>query len=410
MKPYIYILIMCIIGSILLTETSNASICDQKESIVFFGNGVKMLKKNADDSKKIIKNRLMMVLPPEEFELLGFDIAYNDTHGLPLDLLESSVQLLSGNIRGFWHFLLRLAPVPDWFTDKFILLSSMLDYSALVTTDSLKDHVTKYKSAIAEGKKIILVGHSQGNMFGNQAYNLLDSHERLSFGMVAVANVDNNVLGNATAEATYTTLIDDRVISALIAIQLNLPTSPMDPNTENLTVSEDAWGHSFIDSYMVKGSVSETQITGDVLTALYNLPEPYQLVEPGVITVALTWGSAPDIDLHVYEPNGTHVYWINMQGISGSLDRDDRSHYGPEHYHVPSCDTLEGGLYEIALDYFEGDYPEIATVQIEAGLLSRTIEIPMASEDYGYSSWPVRIANIRVMNDESGGYKFEIYE
>ena len=99
-----------------------------------------------------------------------------------------------------------------------------------------------------------------------------------------------------------------------------------------------------------------------------------------------------------------------MQDISGSLDRDDRSHYGPEHYHVPSCDTLERGLYEIALDYFEGDYPEIATVQIEAGLLSRTIEIPMSSEDYGSSYWPVQIANIRVQEDESGGYEFEIYE
>jgi hypothetical protein len=410
MKFFYCLLISFFVGSMLLAETSYASICDEKETVIFFGNGIKSIKKDAFKSKEFIKKNLRTKLSPEEFELLGFDLAYNGTHTLPLDLLESSVQVLSGNIRGFWHFLLRLAPVPDWFTDKFILLSSVLDYSALVTTDSLKDHVTKYKSAIAEGKKIILVAHSQGNMFGNQAYNLLDSHERLSFGMVAVANVDNNVLGNATAEATYTTLIDDRVISALIAIQLNLPTSPMNPNTENLTVSEDAWGHSFIDSYMVKGSVSETQITGDILTALYNLPEPYQLVEPGVITVALTWGSAPDIDLHVYEPNGTHVYWINMQGISGSLDRDDRSHYGPEHYHVPSCDTLERGLYEIALDYFKGDYPEIATVQIEAGLLSRTIEIPMSSEDYGSSSWPVRIANIRVMNDESGGYKFEIYE
>jgi hypothetical protein len=247
-------------------------------------------------------------------------------------------------------------------------------------------------------------------MFGNQAYNLLAPNEKLSFGMVSVANVDNNVLGDSTAGATYTTLKNDKFILGLIAAQLGLPTSPMFPNTENLPDSGDSWGHSFIGSYMVPESKSETQITGDIIAALGSLYTPYQLVEPGVITVSLTWGSAPDIDLHVYEPNGTHVYWINMQGISGSLDRDDRSHNGPEHYHVPSCDTLERGLYEIALDYFKGDYPEIATVQIEAGLLSRTIEIPMASEDYGYSSWPVRIANIRVMNDESGGYEFEIYE
>ena len=410
MKIYVCILITCLFGGLLLSDTSFASICDEKETVVFFGNGVKTLEDDAYDSQNIIKDELEKYLPPEEFELLGFDLAYNDTHTLPLDLLESSVQILTGNISGFWRFFWKLAPVPDWFAEKFILLSSVLDYSALLTTDSLAKHVSSYKTAISEGKKIILVAHSQGNLFGNQAYKILSTSEKRSFGMVSVANADNNVLGNYTEQAVYTTLIDDRAILKLIDLQLHLPTSPMSPNTENLTVSEDPWGHSFIDSYMVEGSVSETQITGDIITALGSLYTPYQLVEPGVITVSLTWGPAPDIDLHVYEPSGTHVYWINMQGISGSLDRDDRSHYGPEHYHVPSCDTLERGLYEIALDYFEGDYPEIATVQIEAGLLSRTFEIPMSSEDYGSSYWPVQIADIRVMNNESGGYEFEIYE
>ncbi len=410
MKIYACILITCLFGGLLLTKTGNASICDEKETIVFFGNGVKTLEDDAYDSQNIIKDQLEKYLPPEEFELLGFDLAYNDTHTLPLDLLESSVQYLTGNISGFWRFFWKLVPVPDWFTDKFILLSSVLDSSALVTTDSLKDHVTKYKTAIAEGKKVLLVAHSQGNFFGNQAFDLLKINEKLSFGMVSVANVDNNVLGNTTAGATYTTLIDDRVISTLIAIQLNLPTSPMSPNTENLTASEDFWGHLFIDSYMVEGSVSEMQVTGDILTTLYNLPEPYQLVEPGVITVSLTWGHAPDIDLHVYEPNGTQVCWYNMDGPSGSLDRDDRSYNGPEHYHVPTCETLEKGIYEIALDYFKGTTPDIATVQIEAGLLSRTYEIPMSSEDYGSSSWPVRVADIWVKGDESGGYEFEIFE
>jgi len=349
-------------------------------------------------------------LPPEEFALLGFDIAYNDTHGLPLDLLESTFQILSGNTSRFWRLLFRLEIIPDWFSDKMLLLSTALDNSSLVTTDSLSKHLTTYKNAIDEGKKIILVAHSQGNLFGNQAHSLLNSQEKQSFGMVSVANVDNNVLGNTTAEAAYTTLIDDKVISALIAIQLNLPTSPMNPNTENLTASENPWGHSFIGSYMVAGSVSETQITGDILTVLDNLTTPYQTVKPGIITVSLTWGDAPDIDLHVYEPNGTHVSFFNMQGISGALDRDDRSRYGPEHYHVPTCDTLEEGIYEIALDYFKGDVPEIATIQIEAGQLVRTFQVSMSSSYFGSDWYPVQVANIRVLEDEYSGYDFEIFE
>ena len=410
MKFFYCLLISFFVGSMLLAETSHASICDEKETIIFFGNGIKSIKKDAFKSKEYIKKNLKTKLPPEEFELIEFDIAYNGTHTLPLDLLESSVQVLSGNISGFWRFFSKLVPAPDWFSEKLIFLSSAIDYSALVTTDSLRDHMAKYKAAIAEGKKVLLVAHSQGNLFGNQAYKLLTPGEQSSFGMVSIANVDNNVLGNTTAGAKYTTLTDDKVISALITLQLNLPTSPMNPNTENLAASEDAWGHLFVESYMVDGSVSQMQITEDILTTLGNLPEPYQLVEPGIITVSLTWGPAQDIDLHTYEPNGMHVSWMYMQGISGSLDRDDRSYNGPEHYHVPSCETLEKGMYEIALDYFKGTTPDIATVQIDAGLLSRTYEVPMDSEYYGTSSYPERVANIWVKDDGKGGFEFEIFQ
>src|SRR6056300_420165 len=112
MKVYAYILISCLLGGLLLSDSSFASICDKKETIVFFGNGIRTLEDDAYDSQTIIKNQLEKYLPPEEFDLLGFDVAYNRTHTLPLDLLESSTQVLSGNIKGFWHFFWKLAPVP----------------------------------------------------------------------------------------------------------------------------------------------------------------------------------------------------------------------------------------------------------------------------------------------------------
>jgi hypothetical protein len=407
MKLFIYTLISCLFGALLLAETCTASICDTKETIVFYGNGIKSLKKNAYDSRKIIKQRLKAALTPEEFEILGFDVSYNDSHGLPLDLLESSIQMLTGNTSRFWRFFWGLEIMPDWFADKLILMSTALDKSALVTTDSLKNHVTNYKTKIAEGKKVILVAHSQGNLFGNQAYSLLNSREKQSFGMVSVANVDNNVIG---ADSPYTTLQNDKVIFTLIAAQVALPSKPLPPNTENLTDSGDALSHFFIESYMVEGSNSDKQVTDDIIAVLGSLTKPLQIVKSGVIAVSLSWGSEPDVDLHVYEPNGMQVFWNNLQGYSGTLDRDDRTGYGPEHYSVPSCETLENGIYHVALDYFKGDGPELATLQIEAGLLVRTYEIAMPSEYYGSTNYPELIASILVKNGENGGYDFEIYE
>lgn len=410
MKLFLYIFLACIIGGLLLTETSSASICDKKDTVIFFGNGVKSLKKEAFKAKELIKKHLKAELPPEEFGMLGFDVSYNRTHTLPLDLLESTIQILTGNTSRFWRLLFGLEIIPDWFAEKFILLATLLDKSSLVTTDSLKDHVNTYQTAIAEGKKVLLVAHSQGNLFGNQAYSLLSGSERQSFGMVAVANVDSNVLGNGSDEAPYITLTDDKVILALIAAQIVLPSRPMTPNTENLVGSEDLLGHYFMQSYMAEGSESGRQITSDILAVLNSLAPPSPIVRPGVITVSLTWGPAPDVDLHVYEPDSTHVYWYNLQGVSGTLDRDDRSGWGPEHYHVPDCASLREGVYHIGLDYFEGDEPETAILQVEAGLLSQTFEVPMPSAYYGTQTNPRLVANILVQNSENNGYEFEIFK
>jgi len=410
MKKIIYMLISCFIGSIFLTGISFASICDSKETIIFFGNGVKSIKKDAFKAKESIKKSLKAELPTEEFELLDFKLSYNDTHGLPLDLLESTIQILTGNTSRFWRFLFGLEIIPDWFSDKFILLSAVLDKSALVTTDSLKDHVSTYTTKIAEGKKILLVAHSQGNLFGNQAYNLLDADERLSFAMVSVANADNTVLDNSSSGAPYTTLVNDKVIQAIIAAQILLPTKPMEPNTANLVDSDDPLQHNFINTYMAAGSVSNAGVMVDIVTALDSLITPQQVVDSGVITVALNWGAAPDVDLHVYEPNGAHVYWYNLEGISGTLDKDDTSRFGPEHYRVLTCDKVEEGGYHIALDYYKGDYPEVAILQIDAGLVSRTIEIPMGSDIYGTPNYPRQVANIWAHKTEDNGYEFLIYE
>jgi len=281
-----------------------------------------------------------------------------------------------------------------------------VDRVALVTTDSLADQVNDYMKQIKEGKKILLVAHSQGNFFGNQAYGVLNSTAKQSFGIVSVANPDSSV-GDG---GPYTTLEEDEVIEYIKWVKdlIGLPV-PMKPNLTNSPVElPDEKGHAFINAYMVAGSNSDQKITNDMISVLDKLTVPRQLLEPGVITVTLLWEGATDIDLHVYEPNGSHVYWEAKEGISGFLDEDERSGYGPEHYTVPSCETLESGTYKIGLDYFKGDYPEVAHVQVEAGLKVRFFEVPMPSEYYGSPTYPVILTRVRLVQEENGDYEFQI--
>ena len=67
----------------------------------------------------------------------------------------------------------------------------------------------------------------------------------------------------------------------------------------------------------------------------------------------MTWGSQPDVDLHVTEPNEFHVFYGSTRGPSGYLDVDDVTGFGPEHFYV-SCGTLETGTYAIGVNYYSG--------------------------------------------------------
>lgn len=410
MKQTIYVLFVFLLGFLLLAENAGASICDRKETVVYFGNGIKNLETDANKSKDILRRRLQAVQPPEEFELLDFKLSYNPTGGAIRDLFESTIQSLTLDASRFWRILWGHEFMPDWFAEKLLILATAFDKSSLVTSDSLGNHVSAYTAKIAEGKKVLLVAHSQGVFFGNLAYNLLDGDQRLSFGMVAVANPDSSVLDDSSAEAPYTTLENDKVIQAIITARILLPPQPMEPNTANLELSADSLQHSFTTAYMAEGTISNTQVVDDILAALASVVTPRQVVDSGIINVMLTWGSAPDVDLHVYEPNGSHVFWYNMDGISGELDVDDTSKWGPEHYRVLTCDMLEEGFYRIGLDYYLGDLPEVAVLQVDAGLISRTFEIVMPSDLYGTPLSPRLVATIYAHRTADNGFEFSVYQ
>ncbi len=60
------------------------------------------------------------------------------------------------------------------------------------------------------------------------------------------------------------------------------------------------------------------------------------------------------MDLHTFEPDGTHLSYQNLNGITGTLDVDDTSSYGSENYLVGSDDVM-AGEHTIGINYFSGE-------------------------------------------------------
>jgi len=100
-------------------------------------------------------------------------------------------------------------------------------------------------------------------------------------------------------------------------------------------------------------------------SALDTLVSPPAQATTGLFAATLTWDGLGDADLHVTEPDGNEVWFLDKMGHVGYLDVDNTYGYGPEHYYA-SCDVqkMQSGLYSIDVANYSKAMGRIATVQI----------------------------------------------
>ena len=101
---------------------------------------------------------------------------------------------------------------------------------------------------------VLLVAHSQGNLFGNQMYDLLTAEEKDRFKMVSVATPANNVTGNYSLDAPYTTIVADYTIAFI---------------KNSFPGNASGFGHTFVDSYL-NSHITPTRIkiNSDIINAV----------------------------------------------------------------------------------------------------------------------------------------------
>jgi len=372
--------------------------CGEGDTTIYFGNGVWNDFAGAQQSLDTLIIAVKGFLPPSELNTVSFSLAFNPSEGQLADLWEAVRQDIQTDFSRFLRILGGIELMPDFFQNALRNRVAQADRDAVLNNSVLQRHVNHYQREILEGNKVVLVAHSQGNFYANQAYVNLSPDEQRSFGIVAVATPDGFIAGNGP----YTTSIKDTVIDAYILL-----VGPAKfPNINNPFNGDDKSGHMFTTSYLRTDFPSRNVILGNIRSVRNALETPENTAGDGIITVTLTWGDEPDVDLHVFEPNGTHVFYGNKQGPSGFLDVDDVSGRGPEHYFV-ACDTLEAGTYSVGLNYYSGSNPERAEVQIKAGLFIRTYEVFLnnAVGSSGNNS-PILVTNISVTGSDSEGYDF----
>lgn len=257
----------------------------QPRTVVFFGNGVWNDVEDASESRRKLENRLNTHISGTNLDgIITYELAYNPSNGYLEDLLETFEQDLQTNYSLFWNYLAEWDIMPDFLQDKILTIAKEVDAAVVSANPSVQEHIALYNTYLSEGKMIVLVAHSQGNLYGNIAYLGIDPQYIDGFGMVSVANPDSYVAGGGP----YTTINEDFIINSIL--------SALPPNLDNFFGPlnwGDIWGgHNFIKSYMAPGHKAEAKILNDVVSMVNELiPSNTEAVEIVLRIIFSRWSA-----------------------------------------------------------------------------------------------------------------------
>ena len=386
-----FIFTLLIVSSTLSTlsaptqAATDTNICrDTGVAFVFF-NGVQTTPSGANRAKEEFKR--IHGDKSASGDEIRYEVLYNYSDGFEdfVETFEQRLQEQEGLLEGrFELFFEALNGDGPWWSKIIETVSSSADilggfvdwYQASVvqqlttlfgnppTTVNYAEHKSRIDNWILEGKKLLFVAHSQGNLFVNAAYNYATSKTTSdSVKVVHIAPASPSLNGSHTLADLDLVINGLRVAGSVPSITDNIPGYLLRPAGVN--GKKDIRGHGLLEIYINPSIVTSARVKSHINSALDSLVAPPAQASSGFFTATLTWNGSGDVDLHTFEPNGSHVYYRSMNGSSGYLDVDNTVADGPEHYYA-SCDssTLQTGIYQIAIANYDAADGRTATVQI----------------------------------------------
>jgi hypothetical protein len=152
------------------------------------------------------------------------------------------------------------------------VMQSMVNADQWVLGDQKAEHLARYKREInAKGRRVILVPHSQGNLYANEEYATLSENERTDMRIVATSTPSSFVPG----DGPYTSVKEDKLASTIFAFTGALPTNLLNGTTQcsGSLADVNRWTcHGFKEEYLADGKPSRAKIVQDIILALPTAP------------------------------------------------------------------------------------------------------------------------------------------
>jgi hypothetical protein len=405
---------------------SKSDLCRNSGVVVAFLNGVLTTPMGANNGLEAFQAIHSNTSP--NGDQIKYELLYNQTNGFS-DFVETFDQrlqeqdrLLEGRYELFfealtgegpwWSKLVAAVPASasiltafaNWVQAQIVQKLTTLIANPPTLTD-YASHRSRISTWVVEGKKILFVAHSQGNLFANAAYDYAISKSTAeSVKLVHIAPASPILNGSHTL-ADKDLVINGLRLAGTVASNTDVIPGYQARPKSTVSGKGDPLGHGLLEIYINQQLAIASSVKKQIESALVSLAAPRnQEASQGFFTATLIWNGAGDTDLHTDEPGGAHVYYGNRTGDGGFLDVDNTSADGPEHFYA-SCDSsvLQTGLYKFSVANFSGADGRVATIQIASdkdGVLgTRSVVLGEATGSNPGSP----LFNVQVSKDSSTG-------
>jgi len=242
---------------------------------IYFGNGVwnpdqdqvrneqlKGLKNLMEGSNPTIFNK------QNEKPLYQWKVVYNPSYGTIDDIIETFWQLKeSGQISEGYFGAVYAALTWEESGEFYNKLDDVIQHY----NHDVSNMLTIYQeSSFSQKHNVLLVAHSQGNLWGNKMYTLLSDEQKQKFRMISVGTPANHIM-EPNQTAPYVTLYGDFIIRPIIG---------------SLSANTNGGGHSFVSAYLGKID-ARIKISAYVKTAYDNLMQTTSCGEYWAINMTL---------------------------------------------------------------------------------------------------------------------------
>lgn len=350
-----------------------------------FFNGVNTTEQEADQALIVFGQKYG--LRTAQGESVSYEAYYNYSEGFAdfVETFDHRLQenggILAGRFELFFEALKGNGTWLDAISDAVpafaATVSAFVDWSAAAiprmltkmmaepsTELTLSEHRLRVDNGALEGRKMLFVAHSQGTLFANIARDYaVKKMAANSVKVIYIAPAAPLIIGSHTLADKDVVIMGLRLAGSVAPITDTIP--PILARTPGINGKKDFLGHGLQEIYLNPAHTTASRIHTGIMDAFQTLVAPPVQAQTGFFSVTLSWNGPGDVDLHTFEPAGSHVFFDQPIGYAGRLDVDNRAGFGPEHYFA-SCDAnkLQVGTYAISLANYTGAAGRKATVQI----------------------------------------------